>query len=78
MGTNKLFLVKCKGMQHGLTGPAYGVAYVIAKGPTEAYKKVRERLNTRDLGFSKEREMDSIVLMAEDAEYPDCGYILYT
>jgi hypothetical protein len=56
---------------------AYGIAFVIAENPNEAYEKVRKSLDNRDIGFDKDRELSSIELIAEQTLYPDCGYILY-
>ena len=74
----KLYLVCCKGMQSGLgSSTAYGRSFVAAENPDIAYKKVREALNRRDLGFQAEREMLTIELVGEAADYPDCGTIYY-
>lgn len=70
--SKKLYIVKCKGMTF-----TYGYSYVVAEHATEAYNKVRESLDNRDLGFSKERELQQIELVAECTDYPDCGTILY-
>ena len=73
----KLYKVTCKGMTTSFTGCAYGVAYVVASDPTEAYEKVRTDLEKQDLGFRKDRELDRIELLAENTDYPDCGLRLY-
>ena len=69
----KLYLVKLRGMQTS----AYGKAYVVAKDPTDAYEKVRTRLDIEDVGYSQDRELESIELLAEDTEFPDCRTRLY-
>ena len=74
----KLYRVTCKGMTTSYTGCANGIAYVLADGPTEAYEKVRASLEERNLGFPKDRELDRIELIAENADYPDCGARVYT
>jgi len=73
----KLYLVKCRGMNISVTGPTHGVAYVIANNPAEAYEKLRKDLDERDLGFTDERELSSIELIAEDTNYPSCGVRVY-
>jgi len=74
----KLYKITCKGMTYKIGGrPAYGIAYVVADNPNEAYQILRTSLNKRDLGFSHEREMESIELIAEQADYPECGTALY-
>ncbi|MCK5602954.1 hypothetical protein KAR91_13815 [Candidatus Pacearchaeota archaeon] len=69
--TSKLYLISLKNMSE------YNHHYVIANDPTSAYKKVREYLDEKDLCFPHEREMDSVKLMAEEAEYPDCKTRLF-
>ena len=59
------------------TQTAHGLAYVVAENPDEAYRKVRERLDGRNLGFPKDRELDKIELIAAEGEYPMCGMTLY-
>ena len=76
--TMKLYKVTRRGMTSGLgSGQAYGVAYVVAEDPERAYRTVRASLDTRDLGFSSDRELSSVELIAEAAPYPGCGTILY-
>ena len=73
----KLYRVKLRGMQTNITGIAYGVAYVVANDPQEAYNKVRTAVDEEDLGFRDERELSSVELLAEDAQYPQCRMRLY-
>lgn len=74
----KLYKVTCKGMHGGIASDvAHGIAYVVADDAAEAYRKVREALDKLKLGFSKEREMEKVELLAEEGAYPDCGYALY-
>lgn len=73
-----LYKVTLRGMKSSIAGSvAYGISYVVADGPTRAYEIVREFLDKTDLGFDSERVLDSIELLAEDKEYPDCGTILF-
>lgn len=68
----KLFKVTCQGMHH-----SHGMAYVVARDAEEAYQCVRQRLDAEGLGFAKEREMQTVELMAEDSDYPLCERRLY-
>lgn len=68
----KLYRVKLRGMLGTACGTAYGNPYVVAEDPTAAVRIVQEYLNARDLGFTQERELDSVELLAEEGEYPDC------
>lgn len=68
--TQKLFRVTLTGL-HSPTGVSYHCSYVVAKTPNEAYKKVRDWLDKNDYGFSSERELSKIELIAEDSEYTD-------
>jgi hypothetical protein len=38
---------------------------------------VREFLDRKNIGFRNEREMDSITLLAEESDYPDCRFQLF-
>ena len=73
----KLYKVNLRGMKINSTGVAYGVSYVIAEDPYSAYQKVKDFLDDNDIGFSKDREMDSVELIADSKQYNDCGTILY-
>ena len=75
--TRKLYRVQLKGMTSSFTGTCYGMPYVVATDPTEAYKIVREYLDRNNLGCRNEREMDSITLLAEEGGYPDCRFQLF-
>lgn len=76
--TKKLYKVTLKGMTYSSSGISYGVSYVVAKDSNEAYMKVKEYLDRKDIGFRRERELNKVELIAEDAEYTDTGYILYS
>ena len=73
----KLYRVTCRGMKTSATGTSYGISYVLAENPTEAYDTVRAYLDKHELGFSKDRELESIELIAENSDYPDCGTRVY-
>ena len=66
--TKKLYRITLRG---------YDTVYVVAKDTTEAYMTVRNDLDKRDYGFSKDREMKNIELLAEDSQYPECDIRLY-
>lgn len=74
--TNKLYLVKLKGL-YSSTGMNYNISYVVAKDLTEAYAKVRNFLDEEDYGFRHERELDSITLLSEDYKYAECRTRLF-
>ena len=73
----KLYRVRLKGMSGSRINIAYGKPYVIAENPTEALDKVQDYLNKRDIGFKYDREMDSIELLAEEGNYPECNVQLF-
>ena len=60
-GKNNLYKITLQGMV-----ATYGTAYVVAEDPTSAYQKVRKEIDKKDLGFSKERKLKSIELIAVD------------
>ena len=66
--TKKLYRITLRG---------YYTVYVVAKDTGEAYRIVRSDLDKRDYGFSNDREMKNIELLAEDALYPECDTRLY-
>lgn len=73
----KLYKVTLRGMTFNYSGVAYGVSYVIAENPDEAYKKVKEFLDKADLGFSKDRELDKIELIADTYRFTNTGCLLH-
>lgn len=77
MANSKLYRVTLRGMHYSSTGVIYGIAYVVAEDTEKAYKKVRDSLEKRDIGFKSDRELLQIELLAEDKNYPDCNTILY-
>ncbi|MGB9848894.1 MAG: hypothetical protein ACPLSY_03580 [Moorellaceae bacterium] len=52
-------------------------AYVVAENLDEAVKKLQKYLSDRYIGSRKERELDSVTLIADSAEYPDCRMRLF-
>lgn len=73
----KLYRITLKGMTYSTTGVVYGISYAIAKDSAEAYKKVRTFLDDEDIGFSGNRVLDKIELIAESKHYPECHTILF-
>jgi len=51
----------------------YHVWFVVAVNTEEAYQAVRTFLDDKDIGFRRDRELDSVTLIAEETEYPNCG-----
>lgn len=65
-----LYRVTLRGMQHSVSGAPYGIAYVVATDAESAYQTVRAELDRQNVGFSYERQLDKIELVAEEAIYP--------
>jgi hypothetical protein len=59
-------------MRYNTISTSGGVAYVLAENPSQAYDKLRDFLDKKDLGFSHERELENVKLLAEDGDYPPC------
>ena len=79
METKKLYIVTLKGMRFSYSGNIVrGISYVIAENPDEAYKKVRNYLDKKDIGYAGERTLEKIELIAEDYEYTFTGHLLFT
>lgn len=74
---NKLYRVTLRGLTYSTTGVIEGVSYVVATNAEEAYQKVKKRLDDKDYGFRKDRELDKIELLASDYEYTDTRTMLY-
>ncbi len=50
---------------------------MVAEDPTSAYETVKKYLDSKDVGFHKDREMESIELLAETGDYPVCREQLF-
>lgn len=74
----KLYRITLKGMTYSVVGTAYGIPYVIAENPDQAYQIVRSYLDKKDLGFTSDRCLKSIELLAESGDNPECGIQLLT
>lgn len=73
----KLYKVTLRGMTYSTSSPVYGISYVIAYDAEEAYRKVKNSLDKDDIGYSKDRALDKIELLAENYKYTDTNTILY-
>jgi hypothetical protein len=73
----KLYRITLKGMCGTYDGTAYGNPFVVAENTEDALKKVQEYLEEQDFGFSHERELDTIELLAETGDYPMCKIQLF-
>ena len=73
----KLYRVTLRGMTYSTTGVVEGISYVVATGAEEAYQKVKKRLDDKNYGFSEDRELDKVELLASTYEYTDTKTLLY-
>lgn len=73
----KLYKVTLRGMTHNSTGIAYGISYVVARDSNEAYLKVKDFLDKKGIGFSRERELDKIELLASDYSNSNTSHLLF-
>ena len=74
----KLYREVLKGMTYDTGGGVtHGDVFVVADGTDEAYKKVRDYVDLKELGFYSERELNRIELLAEEGDYPNCGKHLF-
>jgi hypothetical protein len=77
MEKNKLYRVTLRGMTSSVTGVSYGISYVVAKNTEEAYQKLKKFVDENDLGYSSQRELDKVELLAEDYQYTGTGTMLF-
>ena len=73
----KLYRVTLRGMTYSSTGVIEGISYVVATNAEEAYQKVKKRLDEKDYGFSKDRELDKVELLASTYEFKGTRTLLY-
>lgn len=72
--SRRLFRVTTK----GYSAPKYGRDhYVVAADAGSAYQVVRSDLDRRNYGFTDDRALAKVELLAEQAEYPECGTPLH-
>ena len=69
----KLFKVNLR----GFTNNPVGSSMVVAGDPTTAYETVRAWLDEKNYGFRKDRELDSVELVADNNEYTDAPARLF-
>jgi hypothetical protein len=77
MKEEKLYRVTLRGMTYSTTSVVEGISYVVATGAEEAYQKVKKRLDDKNYGFSKDRELDKVELLASTYEYTGTKNLLY-
>lgn len=73
----KLYKVTLRGMTYSITSTVYGISYVVAYDAEEAYRKVKNALDKDNIGYSKDKALDKIELLAENDQYTDTNTILY-
>lgn len=73
----KLYRVTLRGLKYNATGVVAGISYAVAKNSDEAYQKVRKRLDEEDYGFSGDRELEKVELLASTYEFTDTKTMLY-
>lgn len=72
-----LYKVTLRGMTSSSITMIHGINYVVASDPTTAYNKVRKHLDENDIGFSSDRELDKIELIASSKDYNDTKIKLF-
>ena len=73
-----LFRVTLQGMTYASAGNRIpGISYVVAQSCDEAYQKVKASLTERGVGFTKDRILHTIELIADTQSYGDTLYQLY-
>jgi hypothetical protein len=73
-----LYKVTLKGMCYGITHEKiHGIAYVVATNLNDAYQKVKDKLDEKDYGFTYERQLDKIEIIADTSWYGNTDYMLY-
>jgi len=77
MEIQNLYKVTLRGMTTTSTNMIHGISYVVAADPTTAYIKVRKHLDDNDIGFSSDRELDKIELIACSRDYNDTKIKLF-
>jgi len=65
----KLYLVTLKGMTYASSGKRIGISYVVSSDAGSAYQQVKEFVDKNDYGFSGDRELHEVKLIAEEDYY---------
>lgn len=73
----KLYRVTLRGMTSSIGGAAYGISYVVADNTDMAYSIVKGVLDKEDIGFTTDRALDKVELIAEEGLYAPCRTVLY-
>ena len=73
----KLYKVTLKGMTHTTTGVSNGISFAVAESLDEAYAKVKKYVDEKDLGFSRDRELATIELVADSVDHNNVGIMLH-
>lgn len=68
---SKLYRVTLQG------GNQYQVSYAVATNPEQAYRKVKTFLDKEELCFSKNRNLQSVELIADADHYGEIETMLY-
>jgi len=79
VGSNKLYRVTLRGTTYSFSrgGMDYATSYVIAEDPSQAYEKVKKKLDEYNVGSSNDRELDKIELLASDHRFNNIQTLLY-
>lgn len=72
----KLYRVNLVGMRNRSSGTEYGSSYVIAEDAGKAYYTLKQYLEREEIGFSGDRALKSVELIAECTNYPECRTML--
>jgi hypothetical protein len=73
-----LYFVTLTGLQVGVTTKPYGKVYVLAEDAESAYQKVKTYLDANDIGFTSERGLASVELVATGDKHSVHGrYMLF-
>ena len=72
----KLYKVTLRGMINNST-KGYGSSYAIAENSDEAYKKVKKFLDENNIGFTGDRELNKVELIADTYRYTPTHCLLH-
>jgi len=72
----KLYRVELTGMTYSVIGKVYGISYVVAENSDQAYIKVKEFLDVNNIGFTSDRELKLVELIADEVKYSVVGHLL--
>lgn len=72
----KLYKVTLRGLINN-NAKGYGSSYAIAENSDEAYKKVKKFLDENNIGFTGDRELNKVELIADSYRYTATGCLLH-